>query len=50
VDSGLTVYQSALDRLFARTGSTAKFGLERTRELLAQLGNPHERFKSFHVA
>jgi dihydrofolate synthase/folylpolyglutamate synthase len=50
VDSGLTVYQSALDRLFARTGSTAKFGLERTRELLAQLGNPHERFESFHVA
>jgi dihydrofolate synthase/folylpolyglutamate synthase len=50
VDSGLTVYQSALDRLFARTGSTAKFGLERTRVLLARLGNPHERFKSFHVA
>lgn len=50
MDSGLTVYQSALDKLFARTGSTAKFGLERTRALLARIGNPHEQFKSFHVA
>ncbi|HUQ19022.1 MAG TPA: folylpolyglutamate synthase/dihydrofolate synthase family protein [Gemmatimonadaceae bacterium] len=50
MDSGLTVYQSALDKLFARTGSTAKFGLDRTRALLARLGNPHEQFKSFHVA
>jgi len=50
VDSGLTAYTSALDRLFARTGSTANFGLERTSALLALLGNPHERFASFHVA
>jgi len=50
VDSGLTSYKSALDRLFARTGSTSKFGLERTNALLALLGNPHEQFKSFHVA
>jgi dihydrofolate synthase/folylpolyglutamate synthase len=50
VDSGLTPYKSALDRLFARTGSTAKFGLDRTRSLLALLDNPHEKFKSFHIA
>jgi dihydrofolate synthase/folylpolyglutamate synthase len=50
VDRGLTDYKSALERLFARTGSTAKFGLDRTRALLALLGNPHERFRSFHVA
>jgi dihydrofolate synthase / folylpolyglutamate synthase len=50
VDSGLKNYQGALDRLYARTGSTAKFGLDRTRKLLALLGNPHDRFPSFHVA
>jgi dihydrofolate synthase/folylpolyglutamate synthase len=50
VDSGLTEYKSALDRLFARTGSTAKFGLDRTRNFLALLGNPHSQFESFHVA
>ena len=50
MDSGLTGYKSALDRLFARTGSTSKYGLERTRALLALLGNPHERLRAFHVA
>jgi dihydrofolate synthase/folylpolyglutamate synthase len=50
VDSGLTAYKSALDRLFARTGSTSKFGLDRTRALLALLDNPQQKFKSFHVA
>ncbi len=50
MDSGLTSYRSALDRLFARTGSTAKFGLERTRALLALLGDPHERVPCIHVA
>jgi dihydrofolate synthase/folylpolyglutamate synthase len=50
VDSGLTSYKSALDRLFARTGSTSKFGLDRTRALLALLENPQEKFKSFHIA
>jgi len=50
VDSGLTSYRGALDKLFARTGSTAKFGLDRTHALLALLGNPHRRFPSFHIA
>ncbi len=50
MDSGLTSYKSALDRLFARTGSTARFGLERTRALLTLLGNPHERISCIHVA
>lgn len=50
MDSGLTEYRAAIDALFARTGSTAKFGLERTRGFLEVMGNPHSRFKSFHVA
>jgi dihydrofolate synthase/folylpolyglutamate synthase len=50
LDRGLTDYKSALDRLFARTGSTSKFGLERTRALLAILGNPQEKIPLFHVA
>jgi len=50
LDSGLTDYKSALDRLFARTGSTSKFGLERTRALLALLGNPQDKLPLFHVA
>ncbi|HEY8165170.1 MAG TPA: folylpolyglutamate synthase/dihydrofolate synthase family protein [Gemmatimonadaceae bacterium] len=48
--SGLNEYRVALDALFARTGSTAKFGLERTEALLERLGNPHRRLKVFHVA
>ena len=50
MDSGLTSYRSALDELFARTGSTAKFGLDRTHAFLALLGNPHHRLRAFHVA
>jgi len=50
VDSGLTSYKSALDRLFARTGSTANFGLERTRALLSLIGDPHLRITCIHVA
>lgn len=50
MDSGLTSYRSALDTLFARTGSTAKFGLERTHAFLALLGNPHHRLRALHVA
>lgn len=50
MDSGLTTYRSAIDRLFARTGSTSKFGLERTLALLALLDDPQRRFASFHIA
>ena len=50
MDSGLTSYKSALDRLFARTGSTANFGLERTRALLSLAGDPHESITCIHVA
>ena len=50
MDSGLTEYKAALDALFARTGSTAKFGLERTFRFLQLIGNPQSRFESFHVA
>jgi dihydrofolate synthase/folylpolyglutamate synthase len=50
VDSGLTEYKSAMERLFARTGSTSKFGLERTEALLSLLGDPNKRIRFFHVA
>jgi Folylpolyglutamate synthase len=50
VDSGLTAYREEMDALFARTGATSKFGLERTIAFLELLGNPHERLKMFHVA
>ncbi|HUQ48573.1 MAG TPA: folylpolyglutamate synthase/dihydrofolate synthase family protein [Gemmatimonadaceae bacterium] len=50
MDSGLTAYREALDALFARTGATSKFGLQRTLDFLELLGNPHDRLKTFHVA
>ena len=43
-------YRAALDTLFARTTGPWKFGLERTRALLAALGDPHHRYPVFHVA
>lgn len=43
-------YREALAYLFARTTGKYKFGLERTRELLARLGNPHHAYPSFHIA
>ena len=46
----LVDYKQALDYLFARTTGGFKFGLERTRELLAHLGNPEQRYPSIHVA
>jgi dihydrofolate synthase/folylpolyglutamate synthase len=50
VDDLLTAYSAAIDKLFARTTSGTKFGLERTREILARLGSPEARFPSVHVA
>lgn len=46
----LTRYSSALEYLFARTTGTFKFGLERTRELLGCLGDPHLAYPVLHVA
>jgi dihydrofolate synthase/folylpolyglutamate synthase len=43
-------YLRAITALFARTGTTAKLGLERTSALLARTGNPERRFATFHVA
>ena len=50
MDRGLKSYRAALDDLFARTGSTSKFGLGRTLALLELLGNPHQKIKTLHVA
>ena len=50
MDVALTRYPSALDYLFARTTGTYKFGLERTRALLAELGDPHRAFPVIHIA
>lgn len=43
-------YRDALAYLFARTGGGSTYGLERTRALLAALGNPHRAVPAFHVA
>ncbi|MEO5902926.1 MAG: folylpolyglutamate synthase/dihydrofolate synthase family protein [Gemmatimonadaceae bacterium] len=50
MDRGLSAYREALDALFARTGATSKFGLQRTVDFLQLIGNPHNRLKTFHVA
>jgi dihydrofolate synthase/folylpolyglutamate synthase len=50
VDVSLTRYPSALEYLFARTTGAYKFGLERTRALLAELGDPHLAFPVIHIA
>lgn len=49
-DSGDVGYREALDRLFQRTAGAVRPGLDRTRALLARLGDPHERVPVFHVA
>jgi dihydrofolate synthase / folylpolyglutamate synthase len=41
-------YAAALDFLYPRT-TTIKFGLETTRALLNELGNPHEVFPTIHI-
>ena len=46
----LADYRGALDYLFARTTGESRLGLERTTALLAELGDPHRRFASFHIA
>jgi dihydrofolate synthase/folylpolyglutamate synthase len=46
----LTDYRAALDYLFARTTGKSKLGLERTAALLRELGDPHERLPTLHVA
>jgi dihydrofolate synthase/folylpolyglutamate synthase len=49
-DVSLATYQDALDYLFARTTGGFKFGLERTQELLAHLGNPERKYPTLHIA
>lgn len=46
----LTRYSSALDYLFARTTGSVRFGLERTRALLAEMGDPHLAYPVLHLA
>ena len=43
-------YRAALEYLFARTTGESRLGLERTTALLAELGDPHRRFRSYHIA
>ena len=50
MDDHLTSYSAAIEKLFARTTSGTKFGLERTQEILTRLGSPERRFPSVHVA
>ncbi len=46
----LTRYSSALGYLFARTTGSVRFGLERTRALLAEMGDPHIAYPVLHLA
>lgn len=46
----LTSGSRALERLFERTRGRIEPGLDRTRALLAALGNPERQYPSFHVA
>jgi dihydrofolate synthase / folylpolyglutamate synthase len=50
VDVALSDYRDALDYLFARTTGAFKFGLERTRALLAEMGDPHFAIPTLHIA
>ena len=50
MDDLLTSYREAIDALFARTTGGIKPGLERTTELLARVGNPHQQLTAVHVA
>jgi dihydrofolate synthase/folylpolyglutamate synthase len=49
VGDRLSAYRDALDYLFVRTTGQWRFGLERTRALLALLGNPHRDLQIIHV-
>jgi dihydrofolate synthase/folylpolyglutamate synthase len=46
----LSDYAASLNYLFARTTGTFKFGLERTRALLSELGEPHLAYPVLHIA
>jgi dihydrofolate synthase/folylpolyglutamate synthase len=46
----LTGYSSALEYLFARTTGSVRFGLERTRALLAAMGDPQRAYPVIHLA
>jgi dihydrofolate synthase/folylpolyglutamate synthase len=50
VDVALSDYRASLDFLFARTTGAFKFGLDRTRALLAEMGDPHLAVPSIHMA
>ena len=50
MDVALNDYREALDYLFARTTGAFKFGLERTRALLAEMGDPHLAVSALHIA
>jgi dihydrofolate synthase/folylpolyglutamate synthase len=46
----LSDYRAALEYLYARTTGAFKFGLERTRALLAEMGDPHLAVPTLHIA
>ena len=50
MDVALNRYPTALEYLFARTTGNYRFGLERTRALLRELGDPHLAFPVVHIA
>lgn len=50
MDVVLSDYAARIERLFARTGARINPGLERTRALLEEIGDPQHGLHAFHVA
>src|SRR4051812_20111502 len=48
--TGSSRYRKALEYLYARTTGGVRLGLERTSALLHEIGGPHRRVPSFHIA
>ena len=46
----MSTYEVSVKRLLNKPEHLIQFGLERTRELLERLGNPHLNYQCFHVA
>lgn len=43
-------YEALVRELFPRLTGGIRWGLERTRDLLAAVGDPHERYRTIHIA
>ncbi|MEX0980394.1 MAG: Mur ligase family protein [Gemmatimonadota bacterium] len=49
LEAGLPASDALAVRLFPALGQGVEFGLERIRAVLAEVGNPHERYPTLHI-